>query len=406
MSTSLLYHGFKIIGYRFLRAVYKDGSIFLGIDQDRFKLRCPQCNSRQIIRKGSIDRRFRNLPIGRKATFIDFAVPRVKCLKCNIIQQVKIGFADSRRTYTKAFARYVLELSRHMTIKDVAKHLNTSWDIVKDIQKRYLEKRFKSPRLKHLRTIAIDEISIGKGHRYLTVVLDLKSGAVVYVGDGKGADALTVFWKRLKRCRADIKAVAIDMSQAYISAVLENLPKAAIVFDRFHVMKLYNDNLSDLRRQLQRECSNLLQLKVLKGTRWLLLKNSENLDNIPGKNEKERLNRALELNAPLAKAYYLKDELRQFWQQNSKQEAEKWLNRWIESARKSRVPILIKMANTLQAHRFGLLNWYDYPISTGPLEGTNNKIKTLQRQAYGFRDHEFFKLKIFALHETRYALVG
>jgi transposase len=293
-----------------------------------------------------------------------------------------------------------------MTIKDVAIHLNTSWDIVKDIQKRYLVKRFKSPRLKHLRTIAIDEISIGKGHRYLTVVLDLSTGAVVHVGDGKGADALTVFWKRLKRCKAKIKAVAIDMSPAYIGAVLDNLPKAAIVFDRFHVMKLYNDRLSELRRQLQRECQNPLQLEVLKGTRWLLLKNAENLVTDPEKNEKERLNQALKLNEPLAKAYYLKDELRQFWQQDSKEKAEQWLNQWIETARESKVPMLMKMANTLQGHRYGLLNWYDYPISTGPLEGTNNKIKTLQRQAYGFRDHEFFKLKIFALHETRYALVG
>lgn len=379
---------------------------FFSIEQDRFKLRCPVCNSRKVIRKGTNHRRFRSLPIGRKPTFVDFDVPRVKCLKCGNIRQVKIGFADSRRSYTKAFERYVLELSRHMTIKDVARHLNTSWDIVKDIQKRYLEKRFKSPRLKHLRTIAIDEISIGKGHRYLTVVLDLTTGAVVHVGDGKGADALTAFWKRLKRCNARIKAVAIDMSPAYIGAVLENLPKAAIVFDRFHVMKLYNDRLSKFRRQLQRECENPLQLNVLKGTRWLLLKNTENLDTAPGKNEKERLHRALELNAPLAKAYYLKDELRQLWQQDSKEEAEKWLNQWIKTARESKISMLMKMANTLQGHRFGLLNWYDYPISTGPLEGTNNKIKTLQRQAYGFRDHEFFKLKIFALHETRYALIG
>ena len=290
MSTSLLYHGFKIIGYRFLSVAYKNGSIFFfGIDQDRFKLRCPACNSRQIIRKGSNNRRFRNLPIGTKPTFIDFAIPRVKCLKCGVIQQAKIGFADSRRTYTKAFERYVLELSRHMTIKDVAKHLNTSWDIVKDIQKSYLGKRFKFPRLKHLRIIAIDEISIGRGHRYLTVALDLSTGAVVHVGDGKGADALAVFWKRLKRCKADIKAVAIDMSPAYIAAVLENLPEAAIVFDRFHVMKLYNDKLSEFRWQLQRECENPLQLEVLKGTRWLLLKNAENLNTDPGKNEKERL---------------------------------------------------------------------------------------------------------------------
>ena len=379
---------------------------FFGIDQDRSHLRCPACNSRRVIGKGKKLRRFRSLPIGGKPTFIDFAVPRIKCIDCGIIRQVKIRFAQFRRSYTRAFERYVLELSRHMTILDIARHLKTSWDIIKDIQKRYLQKRFKYPRLKHLRKIAIDEISIGKGHRYLTVVLDLSSGAVVYVGDGKGADALSVFFKRLKRCQAKIAAVAIDMSPAYIAAVIENLPDAAVVYDRFHIMKMYNDKLSDLRRKLQREAENPLQMQVLKGTRWLLLKNPENLDKNPIKKEQERLQRALELNAPLAKAYYLKDELRQFWEHPSKKEATQWLDQWIRTARESKIPMQLQMANSLSAHRYALLNWYDYQISTGPLEGTNNKIKTLQRQAYGFRDYEFFKLKIFALHESRYALVG
>ena len=406
MSTSLLYHGLGIIGYRYVRTVFEKGAIYFKIVQDRTNYRCALCNSRKVIAKGKNARTFRSLPIGGKATYIEFAVPRIKCFQCGVVRQVKIRFADFRRTYTKAFERYALELSRHMTIYDVSKHLKTSWDIIKDIQKRYLQKRFKRPRIKHLRRIAIDEISIGKGHRYLTVVLDLSSGAVVFVGDGKGADSLVPFFKRLKRCQAKIEAVAIDMSPAYIAAVLENLPNAAIVYDRFHVMKMYNDKLSDLRRKLQQEAENPLQMQVLKGTRWLLLKNPENLDSDPKKRETERLQRALELNAPLAKAYYLKDELRQFWKQPSKDDAEKWLNQWIETARSTKITMLMKMANSLCAHRYGLLNWYDYQISTGPLEGTNNKIKTVQRQAYGFRDHEFFKLKIFALHESRYALVG
>lgn len=406
MSTSLLYHGFGIIGYHHVRTFFKKGAMFFKIIQQRVDLRCPLCNSRKVISKGKKMRVFRSLPIGNKPSFIQLAVPRVECLSCGITRQVKLHFAKARRTYTNAFERYVLDLSRHMTILDVSRHLRISWDIVKDIQKRYLNKRFKRPRLKHLKRIAIDEISIGKGHRYLTVVLNLTTGAVVFVGDGKGADALKPFWKRLKYSRADIKAVSMDMSPAYIAAVLENLPDAAIVFDRFHVMKLYNDKLSDLRRQLQREAENPLQLKVLKGTRWLLLKNPENLNPDPKKKEKERLQRALELNAPLAKAYYLKDELRQFWNQPSKAKAEEWLDQWITTAHETKIPMLMKMARTLQVHRFGLLNWYDYRISTGPLEGTNNKIKTLQKQAYGFRDLEFFKLKIFALHEARYALVG
>jgi transposase len=165
-----------------------------------------------------------------------------------------------------------------MTILDVAKHLFVSWDSIKDIEKRYLKKKFSHPRLRDVSSIAIDEIAVTKGHRYLTVVLDLESGAVIFVGDGKGPDALKPFFKMLNHSHANIKAVAIDMSPACINAVMDHLPNATIVFDHFHVIKLYNDKLSDLRRGLYREAKDDLKKDVLKGTRWLLLKNPENLD--------------------------------------------------------------------------------------------------------------------------------
>ena len=160
-----------------------------------------------------------------------------------------------------------------------------------------MKKRFSHPRLKPLKRIAIDEITVGKGHRYLTIVLDLVSGAVVFVGDGKGTDALEPFWRRLKRSKTNIQAVAIDMSPAYIAAVTENLPKAVIVFDHFHVVKLYNDRLSDFRRKLFHQIKNERQKQVIKGTRWLLMKNPENLN--PDRSEPDRLKEALELNRPL-----------------------------------------------------------------------------------------------------------
>ena len=119
--------------------------------------------------------------------------------------------------------------------------------------------------------IAIDEISIGAGHRYLTVVLDLTSGAVIHVGQGKGGDALLEFWKKLRRSRARIQAVATDMSPAYIDAVTTHLPEAKLVFDRFHVMKLFNEKLSELRREMYHEIKDKMQKQVLKGVRWLLL---------------------------------------------------------------------------------------------------------------------------------------
>ena len=147
--------------------------------------------------------------------------------------------------------------------------------------------------------------------------------------------------------------------------------------------------------------------KSIKGTRWLLVKNPENLD--PARNEHQRLAEILKLNEPLALAYYLKEDLREVWEQVDEEAAESHLMDWILRAEISGVAcffMLSKFAKTLRLHAQGILAWYDYPISTGPLVGTNNKIKTMKRQAYGFRDHEFFKLKILALHQTKYALVG
>jgi transposase len=348
-------------------------------------------------------RRFRTVPIGSKPVWIELLVPRVLCCLCNIVRQVKVRFASRRRSYTRAFERYALELSQHMTIKDVARHLGVSWDVIKDIQKRSLMRRFAFPQFHKLKQIAIDEITIGKGHRYLTIVLNLKSGAVVYVGEGKGAEALERFWRILRRQKVHIEAVATDLSPAYIRAVLTHLPQAVHVFDHFHLVKLFNDGLSDLRRKLYHEAERM-QRKVLKGSRWLLLKNPENLD--PKHREHERLAAALELNQPLALAYYMKEDLRQIWLQPDKTTATQVLQDWVQRAFASGISMLIRFAKTVALYRRGILAYYDYPISTGPLEGTNNKIKTMKRQAYGFRDLEFFKLKILALHRTKYALVG
>jgi transposase len=404
MSTSLLYHAYGIRGYKYTRTDYHNGQTIFTINQEPETYCCCSCGSRHVISRGQVERCFRTVPIGSRATFVAFAIPRVECQVCGLVRQVDVGFAEPRRSYTKSFERYALELSRSMTIRDVALHLNVGWDLIKDIQKRDLSSRYAKPKLKHLRHIAIDEIAIAKGHRYLTVVMDLQSGAVVFVGDGKGADSLKPFWKRLRPSGAKIEAVAMDMSVAYRGAVSTHLPKAKIVFDHFHVVKLFNEKLSELRRELYREATDMMQKKVLKGTRWLLLKNPENLDK--GKNEKQRLQEALKLNEPLATAYYLKDDLRRFWDQPGKRFATIFLDGWIRRAEASGIRVLQQMGKTLAAHRSGLLAYYDVMISSGPLEGTNNKIKTMKRQAYGFRDMEFFKLKILAIHETKYALVG
>lgn len=404
MSGRILYHGFGIRGYRYAKTEMAAGALELVIEQPREKLRCPECDTSEVIAKGHTTRSFRTVGIGSKPVRIILPVPRVLCRSCGIIRQVKVEFADGRVSYTRSFERYALELSRSMTIQDVARHLKISWDVIKDMQKRDLQRRYQQPKLSRLTQIAIDEIHIGTGQKYITVVLDLLSGAVVFIGKGKGSEALEPFWRQLKRAGAKIKAVAVDMSPAYTLAVTANLPDAVLVYDRFHVMKLFNEKLSDLRRALYHEATTKLHQDVLKGTRWLLLKNPENLDE--AKQEPQRLQAALELNESLATAYYLKESLRWFWEQRNLKDAELHLDIWILQAELSGIRMLQKFAKTLRQHRTGLLNWYRHPISTGPLEGTNNKIQTMKRQAYGYRDLEFFQLKIYDLHRAKYALVG
>ena len=291
-----------------------------------------------------------------------------------------------------------------MTIADVSMYLGVSESMIRGIDKTYLHRKFAKPKLGHLKYLAIDEISVRKGHKYLTIVMDLVSGAVVFVGDGKGEESLKPFWKRLHGSRAKIQAVATDMSSAYYKAVQENLPRASHVFDRFHIVKLMNDKLTALRRELHRQAEDGPEKLALKGIRWLLLKNPQSLD--ADRNEYQRLEDALQLNQSLAIAYYLKEDLRQIWEQSGKREAGKFLTDWCARAKASGISVLKTMSKTLKTHRKGILAWYDHRISTGPLEGLNNKIKTLKRQAYGFRDLIYFKLKIYAIHLAKFELIG
>lgn len=410
MSTAWIYHMFGVTGYQILYGDYLPGmGLVIGVTVPEGKWRCANCGSHLVIRRGVERRLLRTLSIGRQSVWLMIEVPRLECRECGKVRRLRVGLAAERVSYTERFERYVLELLAVATIWDVARHLGISWGTVKEIQKRNLQRRFGTPALGAVKRIAIDELAIGQGQRFLTLVLDLDSGAVVFVGRGKGGEALWPFWRRLRRARARIAAVAMDMSVAYLCAVRANLPQAAIVFDRFHVLKLYNEKLTELRRELYREAVDRRQQRVLKGIRWLLLKNAEKLTKKRRgrrRSERERLDEALRLNEPLAIAYYLKEDLRMFWEQANKGAAAQWLAEWIAQAESSGIRLLQQFARTLAGYRSGLLAWYDHSISTGPLEGVNNKIRVMQRMAYGFRDQEFFILKIYALHEAKFKLVG
>lgn len=288
-----------------------------------------------------------------------------------------------------------------MTLRDVAAFTHLSWDTVKAITKARLAKDYGKPRLADVRYLAIDEIHLGPKKRYYTIVLDLEDGRILWAAAGRGKAALRGFWRRLRLAKAKILAVATDMSAAYWSAVLEHLPGAALVFDKFHVLKLMNERLDDLRREMVREAEGPLKLQI-KGTRFLLLRNPQNLSaaQIP------KLDEALRLNQPLLLAWYLKEELRELWNQNSRRQMEAFLKAWCDQAGQTGIGQLHKMAKTLRSHAAGILAYADHPITSGKLEGINNKIKTLTKRSYGFNDENFFILKLLSLHHSRYKLLG
>ncbi len=296
-----------------------------------------------------------------------------------------------------------------MTIQDVAKHLKMSWHTIKEIDKSYLKRHFSKPRLKDVEYIAIDEFAYKKGHKYKTVVYDLKEGRAIFIGDGRSAETLDPFWKKLKSSGAKLKAVSTDMCRAYWGSVKKNCPGCPVIFDLFHIIQMCNKSLDDVRIMLYHKEKDIHKRKVIRSSKWVVLKNKENLSGEVRKQgvapEIEQLQIALQVNQPLAAAYYLKEELKEIWRQETKEEAALEVEKWIVKARSIELKQLNKMANTIESHLPEILNWYDHPISTGPLEGFNNKIKVLKRKAYGYRDDEYFALKILSLHQSRYALL-
>lgn len=288
-----------------------------------------------------------------------------------------------------------------MTVQDVAQNLNIQWNTVKQIEKQRLEVKYRHIDLSSVSDIAIDEFSIKKGHVYQTVVMDLKTRRIIYIGQGRAQECLDPFWKKVKRQKANITTVAMDMWPAYIGSVLDHSPDSHIVFDKFHIIKKLNEAISNVRKALFHQEKDLNKKKLLKGTRWLLLYNQQNLKETAS----QRLQEVLKINEPLAQAYYLKEDLQLLWDQLTEKDANDFLDLWCQQAHLTGLEHLRKFANMLKSHRSGILNWYKKQISTGPLEGMNNKIKVLKRKAFGYRDIEYFNLKILDLHTSRYALI-
>lgn len=407
MNPSDLYHQHGVREQICTCAEYGSKTIVLHIKTKEDKFYCTHCKSENVIKSGVVVRDFHTVPVGGKPMVLRMRVQRLECKDCGHVCQEHIHFAAQQTAYTRRLAKYAVELCRIAPIKSVAIHLNLSWNTVKEMVKDYLERNYSKPDITGLKVIGIDEFAVKKGRVYKTIVVNLETGQIVYVGDGKGADALDGFWKLVNKAGVKIEAVTSDLSAAYISAVRQNAPNAVYVFVHFHMVKLINEALDKVRRRIvnqerakEKKEGVVGKSSVVKGTKYILLRNSEN---ITDPKDIDRLNAALELNRDLSAAYYLKEDARLIWNSDSKYRASLQLDAWLSSARASLIPELVKVADTVDSHRDGILVFFDKPISTGPVEGINNKIKTLKRMAYGFRDDRYFTLRLLSLHDFKFS---
>ena len=340
-------------------------------------------------------------PIGRKQAILELTMHRLQCRECKNLWWPRLPFMKGMARYTRSFALTVLDMLRFGTIKSVAKYLHVGWDTVKNIHKEKLTSVYRKIDLKKVKYLGIDEFSIRKGHTYMTIFIDLQTGRVLHAVEGTGMDDLAPFLQTLAKNIHNIKAVSMDMSSSFISSFKKYLPDVPVIFDRYHIMAQMNRAIDSLRR----EQFNLLDTagqEPLKGSRFLLLRNFHSLT------EKSRckLEKLLEVNRPLFIMHTMKEQLRLFWQQCSGETAAAFLKQWCFDALMSDIKQLASIGAMILRHWNGLLNYYPHKISNGPLEGLNNKIKTMKRQAYGFRDMQYFKLRLYDMHASTYSFAG
>ena len=398
MSASLLYHTNQIEDVQVLKEEYYGNKILFEAVLIAKKAFCPCCGSNDSIAKGQKVRRLRMAPLGNKIAILLLKLHRLQCTNCLYIWWPLIPFAKPKKRYTLSFEKYVVRLMGFATIEHAAKFLGVSWSLIKNIHKAYLQREYQNPDLQRLRYIGIDEFSICKGHKYMTIFIDLETGEIIHAVEGKSIESVAPFLQQLKEKAIQLKAMAMDMNAAYASAAKKYLPHVDVVFDRFHVVALLNTAIDEVRRDQQAKC-NAVGLQAIKGMRFLLLRNYEKLD-FKKQNSLECL---LEINKPIALVHSMKEQIRLFWTKPTIKEGAGFLAWWIVDAVESGIRELEKTGKTLLRHWQGLVNYFKHPITNGKTEGINNKIKTMKRQAYGFRDIEYFKLRLYSLHKVRYS---
>ncbi|HWB14711.1 MAG TPA: ISL3 family transposase [Pirellulales bacterium] len=341
------------------------------------------------------ERWVRDLPILGTTTWLCVHRCRLACPRCGPKLE-ELSWLPRYSRVTKRLADSVAQLCAVLPIKHVAAYFGLHWDTVKAIDKAHLQSALGPVDLSNVEVIAMDEFAIQKGHRYATVIVEPYTKRVLWIGRGRGREEIRPFFELLGQDRRQrIKAVVMDMNGAYEQEVMDQCPRAEIVFDLFHVVAKFGREVIDRVRldEANRLRHDKPRRAVIKHSRWLLLRNREN---IRQREDRVRLDELLAANRRLFTVYVMKDDLKHLWAYRYQGAALRFWKGWYNRAIRSRIAPLKKFARNLHNYLYGILGHCHWPLHTSLLEGINNKIKVIKRMAYGFRDDDYFFLKIRA----------
>lgn len=413
--TALLggWEGFELVGIerRPASESQRTAQIILQLEPVRGAPKhCSNCGEVVESVHDTSERRVRDLPILDAETWLVFPRARLECPRCGPTVEA-VSWLDRYQRMTTRLAEAIARLAQVLPIKQVAEWFGVGWESVKRIDKRAMLSRLGPvdsaslrASLAGVRAVAMDEFAIQRGHRYATVVLEPVTRRVLWVGRGSRREDVRPFFELLgERGRLELEAVVMDMNGAYEAEVSAQCPHAAIVYDLFHVVAKYGREVIDrvrvdetnrvARASNHDDLATRARRRVIKGARWLLLRNREHLTR---KEDRVRLKELLSLNKRLFTVYVLKDDLKQLWDYRYPKAALRFWRSWYRRAMASRIPPLVRFARRLKQYLPGILAHCRWPLNTSVLEGVNNKIKVLKRMAYGYRDDDYFFLKIRA----------
>jgi len=371
-----------------VREVREDaGQLVAEIERiDGRPLTCGRCSRRtRRIHSRRPPRKWRDLRVRDQSLVLTYSPCRVQCIVCGPRVE-HVPWAERWQRITTALSLALARLSRELSWKKTALHYGVDWKTVAAAVKSAVERGLKRRRWKPLRVIGIDEVSRSKGQRYLTLVYDLERDRLVWVGENRDAETMRQFftWLGPHRKRS-ILVVCCDMWRIYLAAIREKLPRAIVIFDRFHVVRHLNHAVDEVRRESWRRLTGE-EKSAFKRTRWLWLKNPWNLR----RDEKRRLSALCQRNLPIIRAYYLKEAFQRFWDYKSPAWSRPYLKQWLWWTSHSRLKPFKLFGKMIREHLDGILAWTSLRISNGALEGMNNKVKVVSHRAFGFRTVETY----------------